>query len=451
MKRAAVIITAVILMLVTLSSCSGTKLFMAADSLLAPPLFYDEYEGLVELFRSQSGANVSLCAPYEGEYRSAIIVEDFDDDNDDEAMIFYREAANDPVAKARFYESSDGEWTQAGDFAGHGNQVENVTVRDMNGDGVSEIIVFWSVSGVSVGKSLSVYHTPGNNVKFKEISNEACSVSMIEDIDGDSLDDIFLITQTSNAAVAPQRSARLFGFSGSTAVLKGDVRVDANISNYVAVKTEKSESGSYRIYVDALKGEGQMITELIVWDSARRKLVAPLFDEATMSTMLTHRNEPIMSADINGDGVLDVPSQAEIFSSSENEMTIDPNHLYITSWMNFFDDGNETVVNSLVNYDNGYMLTLDSRERFALSVEDVAEENRWVVKEKIAETAEEKELYSITRVSADKAEQAASEGYTAVIEKEEYTVFVYITPYGIERGITAETLKEKILPLQQAG
>ncbi len=450
MKKAFAKIAAVVLMLVMLSSCSDFKLFRAADSLLAPPLFYDEYEGLVELFRSQTGANVSLCAPYDGEYRSAIIVEDFDGDSDDEAMIFYRDASGDPVAKARCYESSDGDWTQAGDFTGHGNQVESVTVRDMNGDGVSEIIVLWSVSGVSVGKSISVYHTPGDNVRFKEISNEACSVSMIEDIDGDSHDDVFLITQNSNAPI-PQRSARLLSFSGSTAVLKGEVRVDANISNYVAVKTEKSENGNFRIYVDALKGERQMITELIYWDIEKGRLIAPLFDESTMSTMLTHRNDPILSADINGDGVLDVPSQVEIFSSGENEMTIDPNHLYITSWLNFFDDGNEAVINALVNYDNGYMLVLDSRERFGLSVQNIAEGNRWIVKEKNAETAEETELYSITRVSTEQLSGTHPEGYAAVIVKDEYTIFVHITPYGIEQGITADALKNKILPLQQVG
>lgn len=448
MKRTVALITAVVVMLVSLSSCSGFKLFRAADSLLAPPLFYDEYEGLVELFRSQTGTNVSLCAPYDGEYRSAIIVEDFDGDDDDEAMILYRDASGDPVAKARCYESSDGEWTQAGDFTGHGNQVQSVTVRDMNGDGISEIIVSWSVSGVSVGKSLSVYHTPGNNVRFKEISNEACSVSLIEDIDGDSLDDIFLITPNSNSAI-PQKSARLISFSGSSAVLKGEARVDANISNYVAVKTEKSENGSFRIFVDALKGERQMITELILWDKAKGKLTAPLFDESTMSTMLTHRNDPILSADINGDGILDVPSQVEIFSSGDNEMTIDPNHLYITSWLNFFDDGNETVINAVVNYDNGYMLALDSRERFVLSIKDVADENRWIVKEKNPETAEETELYSITRVSAEQAEGNYPEGYYVVIEKEEYIVVAHITPYGLERGITVDTLDEKIISLHK--
>lgn len=450
MKRVVAIITAVLLMLVTFSSCADFKIFRAADSLLTPPLFYDEYEGLVELFRSQTGTSVSLCAPFDGEYRSAIIVEDFDSDSNDEAMIFYRDSSGDPVAKARCYESSDGEWTQAGDFTGHGNQVESVTVRDMNGDGISEIIVLWSVSGVSVGKSVSVYHTPGNNVHFKEISNEACSVSMIEDIDGDSYDDIFLITQNSNSTI-PQRSARLISFSGSSAVLKGEVRVDANISNYVAVKTEKNDKGNFIIYVDALKGERQMITELIFWDSAKGRLVAPLFDEATMSTMLTHRNDPILSADINGDGILDVPSQVEIFSSGENEMTIDPNHLYITSWLNFFDDGNETVINALVNYDNGYMLTLDSRERFELSVQEIADGNRWVVKEKNAETAEETELYTITRVSAEQTDGTYPDGYAPVIVKEEYTIFVHITPYGLERGITTEGLKNKILPLQQVG
>lgn len=449
MKRLAAVLMSAITVLVSFSSCSDFKLFRAADSLLVPPLFYEEYEGLVELFRSQTGANASLCAPYDGEYRSAIIVEDFDGDQKDEALIFYRDSSGDPVAKVRCYKSVEDEWQLAGDYVGHGNQVESVLVRDMNGDGNSEIIVSWSVSGVSINKNLSVYQTSDGANAFKEISNEVCSVFMIADIDGDSRDDIFLITQNSNSTM-PQRSARLIGVSKGSAVLKGEAKVDANISSYVSVKAEESpDSGRLRIYIDALKGERQMITEIIYWDASKNKLVAPLFDEETMSTIITLRNDPILSADINGDGIIDVPSQTEIFSSGANEITIDPSHFYITSWLNFFDYGNETVINSLVNYNDGYMITLTSEERFDLSVEDMIESNCWVVREKNSETGEEAELYSIIRVSKDKTDGAVLDGHIALIEKEEYTVFVHISQYGLEKGLTEDILKNKILPLKQ--
>ncbi|MBR6785405.1 MAG: VCBS repeat-containing protein [Clostridia bacterium] len=449
MKKLFALVLMMAFVVASFSSCADFKLFRAADSLLVPPLFYEEYEGLVELFRSQIGENASLCTPYDGDYRSAIVVEDFDSDGVKEAFIFYRESMGDTTAKARCYESIDGEWKPAGDFIGHGNQVESVTVSDMNGDGISEIIVSWSVSGVNIGKTLSVYHTSGNNVAFKEISNEVCSVSLITDIDGDSLDDIFMITQNTNSTI-PQRNARIISVSKDSAVLKGEARVDANISSYVSVKTEKTKGASVpRIYIDALKGERQMITELIYWDSVKKKLVAPLFDESMMSTVITLRNDPILSADINGDGIIDVPSQTEVFSSGTDEIKIDPSHLYVTSWLNFYDGGNETVVSALVNYENGYMITLSGKDRFELSVEELIESNCWVVKERNFETGEETELYSVIRVSTDKINSVALDGYVALIEKEEYSVYVHISPYGAEKGLNEDVLKNKILPLQQ--
>ncbi len=449
MKKLVALILTLAFVVTAFSSCADFKLFRAADSLLAPPLFYEEYEGLVELFRSQIGENASLCTPYDGDYRSAIVVEDFDSDGVNEAFIFYRDSQGDATAKARCYESIDGEWKPAGDFVGHGNQIESVSVSDMNGDGVSEIIVSWSVSGVNIGKTLSVYHTAGNNVAFKEISNEMCSVSLITDIDGDSFDDIFLITQNTNSTI-PQRYARIISVSKDSAVLKGEARVDANISSYVSVKTDKGEdSATPRIYIDALKGERQMITELIYWNGAKKKLVAPLFDEATMSNVISLRNDPILSADINGDGIIDVPSQTEVFSSDANELKIDPSHLYVTSWLNFYEYGNETVISALVNYENGYMITLTGKDRFNLSVEQLIESNSWVVKEKNFETGEDAELYSVIRVSNDKLDGTVLDGYVALIEKEEYSVYVHISPYGEEIGLTESVLKNKILPLQQ--
>ena len=455
MKRLAALFVACVFVLVSFSSCGGSGFLKSADSLLVPPLFYDEYEGLVELFRSRIGEDVFLCSPYDGEYRSAIVVEDFDGDSQNEAIIFYKESQGDSYAKAASFEMSDGEWIYSAGFNGHGNQVESVSVRDMNGDDISEIIVSWSVSGVSTGKTLSVYHTSEKNVPFKEISNEVCAVSMIVDVDGDSLDDIFLITSNSGsaasnakAAVAPQRYARLIGVSNGAALLKGEARVDANISSYASVKTEKtSDDEPLKIYIDAMKGESQMITELVYWDKDAAELAAPLFDDATMSNVATLRNEPIASTDINGDGKIDVPAQVEIFASDSNEMTIDPKDSYITSWLNFGENGRETLMNTLVNYPDGYMLVLNDEDRANLKIEDYRELNCWIVKEINRETNEETELYSILRISKEKISETDTSQHIPLIDKDEYTVFAYINQNGIERGITDSELKTKILPL----
>ncbi|MBO5858481.1 MAG: hypothetical protein J6R20_01735 [Clostridia bacterium] len=454
MKKAVAMILAIILIAFSFTSCSDGSFLRPADSLLVPPLFYEEYEGLVELFRSQIGDGVSLCTPYDGDYRSAIIVEDFDGDMNDEAMIFYRDSSADSNAKARSYEIKGDEWTLAADFNGHGNQVESVSVRDMNGDGISEIIVSWSVSGISSSKTLSVYHSPEVDAPYKEISNEVCSVSMIVDVDGDSLDDIFLITAGSgalaNAKATPQRFARLIGVSNGAAVLKGEARVDANISGYSSVKTEKVEDDEpLKIFIDAMKGDKQMITELIYWDENSLELVAPLFDSETMSNTRTLRNEPIASTDINGDGRIDVPSQIEIFSSNANEMTIDPQHFYITSWLNFYEDGFSTLINTLVNYADGYMLVIEGADRYNLVVEDYRDLNCWIVKEKNEQTGESTELYSILRISNEKSGTTDLENHIPLIVRDEYTVYAYINQNGAERGITDSELKTKILPLIQ--
>ncbi len=452
MKKMTAVILVVMLVTFSFASCSDGSFFRSADSLLVPPLFYEEYEGLVELFRSQIGDGASLCTPYDGDYRSAIIVEDFDGDMKDEAMIFYRDSSSDTASKARSYEIKNGEWILASDFNGHGNQVESVSVRDMNGDGVSEIIVLWSVSGISTSKTLSIYHSPAIDTPYKEISNEVCSVSMIVDVDGDSLDDIFLVTAnngaSANTKATPQRFARLIGVSNGAAVLKGEARVDANISGYSSVKTEKvSDDEPLKIFIDAMKGDKQMITEFIYWDKNSSELVAPLFDEETMSTVKTLRNEPIASADINGDGRIDVPSQVEIFSSNTNEMTIDPQHFYITSWVNYYEDGFGTVLNTLVNYADGYMLVVEGEDRFKLVVEDYRELNCWIVKEKDLQTGDMTELYSILRISNEKSESTDLEKHIPLIVKDEYTVYAYINQNGVERGITDSELKTRIVPL----
>ncbi len=431
-----VIIFAVISLLFLLSSCDSARIIRPVDTLLAPPLYHEEYQSLVDAFHEKVDKNVLFCTPKNGDYRSAIVVEDVDSDGQKEAFIFYKETVESSVVRMHYFNIIDGKWASRGDFNGYGNEVEKAFITDMDSDGNSEVIVIWSVSGVSSSSIMSVYRTSYNFDEYKEISNEMCTVCEVVDIDGDSKNEIFYMNQISLSGFS-QRFARAIKISGNTVVLMGEAKVDPNISSYTAVKTEKATGESpLKIYVDALKGDRQMITELIYWDKDKSELSAPMLDAETMSNTATLRYEPIASADLNNDGIIDIPVQSELLDKKTEG-------IYITQWINYSDNQIKKIADTLVNFSDGYMIRLDEGEAEITGIRDYRSQNCWVVFKKNEKNNEE-ELYSVLLIPEERWNAEDFSAYIDVLEKDDGVVCAYITKNGINRGVTEETILNKI-------
>lgn len=446
-----------VLVLLTFAACDSNALIRPADSLLTPPLYYDEYEGLVEAFRTQVGTEASFCNPYSGTYRSAIIVEDIDGDSQNEALVFYKNAAspepNESLIKMHYLDYIDGEWLSSADVDGHGDGVESVNFSDMDGDGLNETVVSWSTSGVTSSSILSLYRFDGASETLKEIFSENSMTYLLLDVDGDLHDDIFYISQSTVSEVA-QKNARVIGLSGDSVVIHGEARLDPNVSRYTLTVPEKhADDGMLSVYVDALKGEQQMITEFLYWDSENSELCNPLLNTETMSNSKTFRYEAIASEDINNDGKLDVPYQtllnAELKSGANNpELSVvneNVESVYLTVWKNYgFNGEEETVAHTLINLQDGYMIYLTEEEVETTDVISFSSQNCWVVYRKDADTGEKTEIYSVLRISDETPPETLNENYVPVIEEDGETVCVYITENGRSLGINEDIIKEKI-------
>lgn len=444
MRRFAAVVVIAAVMCLVLTSCSSGVLIRSADSLLSPPLYYEEYADLVEAFNKKFENEVVFCHPQKGDYRSAIIVEDVDGDGDSEAIIFYRDSLDGTVARMHSFNFFDGRWISNGDFNGYGNGVESVKISDMDGDGVSELMVTWNVSGVSSGSIMSLYRAQKNIGEYKEISNEICSLSEIIDIDGDGKKEVFFISQ-SNVSGVNQRTAKVMKLSGNSVVLMGEARMDSNISSYTSLKTEKASLDEpMKIYIDALKGEQQMITEVVFWNGEKSELCTPLLDTETMANTSTLRFEPIASSDINNDGIIDIPVQSEIFGKGDNLLTTDTEDIYLTEWKNYTAEGLNTVANTLINYSDGYMIKLERNELTATGIRNYRSQNCWVVCKTDSAGASVGEMYSVLKILSSRWNEKTFSAYIPVVEKEDSVICVYVTQEGKASGIDEEYVKSRV-------
>ena len=448
MRRFLAVLLVLLIVTVVLTSCDSVDVIRPVSDLLSAPLYYEEYEELVDAFNNSVGGETVLCSPKKGDNKSAIIINDIDGDGATEALIFYKSATDTSVVRLHYFKMSSDNWVSNGDFNGYGNEVENVVIDDMDGDGFKELIVTWSISGVSSSNVMSIYRATKMTGRFKEISNESCTVSAVLDIDSDGKKEIFYISQ-SNPLGVMQKSAKAMRISGDSVIHMGETKLDPNISSYYSMKIEKAGGDSpLKIYIDAFKGESNMITELIYWDKYKKELTAPLLDPETVSNNVTLRFEPIPCSDVNNDGVIDIPVQTGIFGKGDDTVTIDTENIYLTEWRNY-DSISEsvTVANTLINYPDGYMIFLNKNELDTLGIRNYRSQNCWVVYKYDSGNGEAKELYSVMKVSSARWNKETFKSYIPISEKNDFTVCVYITPNGQKSGIDNNYIKSKITKL----
>ena len=429
------------------SSCDSDSLILPADSLLSPPLYYEEYEELVESFNQNIKGETTLLTPKKGSFRSAIIVEDLDSDGYREAIIFYKNNSDMSIARMHYFDLIGNRWVSFGDFNGYGSGIESVELIDMDLDGKSELIVMWNTSGSASGNILSVYRLDYVTKCFKEISNESCFLSEIVDIDGNGRKDIFLIGQN-NAQNVSQKVAKAMRLSGDSVIIFGETALDSNISNYSSVKTEKSSKESpMRIYIDALKGEHQMITEVVYWNKEKSELCAPLLDSETLTNSTTLRHDPIVCYDINNDGIIEIPVQMSVIGKSDENIPSESENVYLTEWKSLGSSGLETVAYSFVNFQDGYMINLDKLETDSLGIRNYRSQNCWIIYSADNNKKPVNELYSVFKIPHIKWNTENYDNYIPVIENEDSVVCVFITSDGKRLGLDENFVKSKIVKL----
>ena len=87
-------ILSIVLVLAMLLLSTGCSLnFFSTDSLLKPPALTGKSGEVQEAFdKLMSGKTFQLKTPVKGEYKSAFVLYDIDNDSEEEALVFYTDS-----------------------------------------------------------------------------------------------------------------------------------------------------------------------------------------------------------------------------------------------------------------------------------------------------------------------------------------------------------------------
>lgn len=433
-----VLVSLIIVITVAFSGCTFT--IKSPEKLMSPPKLTGDYQSLQDSFLKTIDEEVDFVTPVNGEHKSAFIIDDFDSDGVEDAIVFYSsKEGEEKVNIGVFKKEENDNWLYVKKIPGAGNSVDCVVIEDMNGDKIKEVTVGWNI--FTSNKQLTVYEpvVKNSNESFEEMGSYQYNLVTTVDVNSDGKKELFFVYLDANNSV-PSAVACVIGIDKNNKLETiSRASVDGNISGYEAIYVDSEEKNTV-ILVDAFKNEHDMITEVLVWDPEESKLSAPLFDVETQTTTATWRNKRQNVKDIDNDGHYEIPVGVEIVGSTYViNGELQDECLYYTRWSEFNGSKLKPQKYVIENDAEGYELDIPSSWVGKITVNRLDSQLYFYRWNASSEEHLGKQLFSL--VSHAKGTQKIS-GYERLADFGSKSFEYSITQDGKDFGVVDQKIKD---------
>lgn len=331
------------------SGCSSST---SVDMLLTPPKLSEEQSAVYDALVKSVGEDIRLQYPRSGDYRSAFIFADIDDEPDNEAIVFYEktgEIENGANVRVNVIDRREGKWTSVYDHAGIGTEIDRIMFAQLGDRSGTSIIIGYTL--LSGEKQVRIYRY-SNGMLVPEYSDNY-STMFITDLERDGKSELVLIRPNIQMKKA---SAGLVSTTAEGRIAEtANVALNENTTDFVNIASGYIGTGTPAIFIDGLSG-GKLTTEIIY--SVNGQLRNPLYLGESAMIEQTVRQAGYPCTDIDLDGIIEIPKLTFFPGYTETTPGIKP---YSVEW-NVLD--NYSIVKKYSSYYNiaeGYCFILPSR------------------------------------------------------------------------------------------
>ena len=324
---------------------TGCSFSTGIDTLIAPPKLSREQEYIYNALKNYTGANISLKYPKSGDYLSAFIIADIDGDDDDEAIVFYEKntvSTEDNSLRMNILDCVGTQWQSVYDHAADGNEVEKVVITPLGDNKRINIIVGYSLINQSE-KVVSIYHYE-NGALNTTFENNYYSLFDAADLNGDETKELFIAL---NQSTSRDASAEIYHLNENGEYSRSSVGLEEGYTDYQQATYGILEDGSTGIYLDAVAGNGKIVTTVFSVDenNVLNRIFTP--DSQTEETA---RPSAYICTDIDGDGRVEIPVPQLFPGYSENDSI----PLSLTKWYELKDKKLSVKMCGYQSITNGY-------------------------------------------------------------------------------------------------
>lgn len=319
------------------------------DDLYALPIRSEKYTNLQSIIqKAMNGMDYS--APLTGENQQTIQSADLNGDGEPEYLLFAKDSSDKPLHIFVF--SGDGkEYKLLDTIDCTGSEFDAVEYIQMDHEPGYEIVIGRKVSNQVVG-SVSVYRLFGE--EMVQVLTADYTEFLTCDLDQNGSSELFILRPGESG----KGVAVLYSFDGKLLERSQEVNMSEPADHIKRIMVSKIDGGSPAIYVaSAVTGSDGIITDVYVKEADQLRNVS--FSNESGTSVQTLRNYYVYADDLDGDGVLELPSLITVHKPTEIEGSVSP---YTIRWYAMTADGFEVdKVHTYHNFADGWYLELDAQ------------------------------------------------------------------------------------------
>ena len=287
-----------------LSSSTVEELF----TLPQPPIEYTELAAKIDQLISDG---YEYASPTGGENIQSVQMVDLNQDGQDEAIAFFRRDSDEKPLKIMVFQSRDDTYEWLCTIESSGTAVDSVQYRDMNGDGIQEIIVGWKISADV--QYVAVYAVGREPVLLMQNAYVRYSIQTLDAKIGPSL--LLFRSDAEGNSIA-----ELYGWQNDTMTMLHRSRLSSSMAELAAgsVVSGMLTQSSPAVFVTGVDEQGMAVTDILVCREDGT-LTNPALNWSTGISGLIYPYFRLQPQDINGDGITEIP--APVVSDSTGSQT----------------------------------------------------------------------------------------------------------------------------------
>lgn len=287
--------------LLFLSGCSDTLSLPDPTSLIRPPRLPAEKEVLKNAIDRQLPAGATATRTRDSDDTNAVHYADLDGDGSREAIVFYKPVESAKNIHLMILQKQGDAWVNVLDIEGKGPLLDKLEFTDISGDGYTDIVVGYGTDGEDPASGstgiLMVYSYAGQALEILGTKLELpYSDFALVDINHDDRQELVLVNMKPNVGT----EIRVYQYQGSDfQELASLVLPSKTLTGYYNVTAGKIAPDRNALVLDVMIGAGSY-TQVVVMKNG--------ILESLISEDKTFRDGLVKSEDMNGDGIIEIPT-----------------------------------------------------------------------------------------------------------------------------------------------
>ena len=342
---------ALALLLACATGC-GAGFTLNPQDLYGLPKLPAKYTELNNRINAILGGGAEYAAPVSGANLQPVQLADLDGDGREEAVAFFRNAGDEKPLKIYIFNAKEDTYDLSAVIEGSGTAIYSVAYSDMDGDGRTELAVGWRVNADLLALTVYALRPEGP----EELVRTDYVRYSIVDMDRNDFQELVVLRANQEGEAV----ADYYGWQDGGLAVKSSARISitmAELSQQGRVSPGTLEDGLPALFITGVTEVPRAITDILTLRNGELANVA-----VSDTTGVSAEIAPFCSlypADINGDGVTEVPRPEPLPNWYEGDQPYQR-----IDWRSYDSQGEVTLVQSTYHsMEDGWYLRLRSEWR----------------------------------------------------------------------------------------